>query len=510
MIEVEVHQQLQHLLRQSPEMAWPHQLTMARMVARGLRLGRNALIQVPAGTHHRLSYLLPALMWPGSTVVCVPEAVQQEILREEIPWLQQALDLHKPVQQISRWPERGFEGLALVDPCIWLQAQLSWDPEQRGGFPAGIPVVIDGAEHLERWARQVLTTQVGAADWLTLQMAYPHHRERIAEAQIQLSLSLLRRPGRRLRLHQDELGILRWMRDLVVGPAVDSDSRCLDPGCPDLWRQILPALEQPHQLWSAEVLHETGQVFVQVCPVAIESALRPLWTEQPFVLVGEGLDVEREALAYRERLGLPPLTTLRFLQTAQDPLPVVVPRLPVPNSPHFQTQLGPVLKHLICEHSGSAVVLVSDRPLQAQIGADLAAEFGSRVQVNRHHQRERGILVGDWDYWLHHKESFAVPQLLVMVTLPFPSTEDPDVAARVDYMRQQGQDWFRAYLMPLAAATMQRAISPLRPGSTRRHSEDPIPVVAILDNRIVTRSYGFQLLEALGPTIRTHVESLLV
>ncbi|NJO85465.1 MAG: hypothetical protein HC818_01160 [Synechococcaceae cyanobacterium RM1_1_27] len=103
-----------------------------------------------------------------------------------------------------------------------------------------------------------------------------------------------------------------------------------------------------------------------------------------------------------------------------------------------------------------------------------------------------------------------MPQLLVMVTLPFPSTEDPDVAARVDYMRQQGQDWFRSYLMPLAAATMQRAISPLRPGSTLRHSEDPMPVVAILDNRIVTRSYGSHLLEALGPTIRTHVESLLV
>jgi ATP-dependent DNA helicase DinG len=30
-------------------------------VARGLRLGRSTLIQVPAGGQHRLSYLLPAL-----------------------------------------------------------------------------------------------------------------------------------------------------------------------------------------------------------------------------------------------------------------------------------------------------------------------------------------------------------------------------------------------------------------------------------------------------------------
>ncbi len=506
MIEVEVHQQLQHLMRQSPELAWPHQLTMARLVARGLRLGRNALIQVPIGKQHRLSYLLPALMWPGSTVVSVPESIQEEILREEIPWLQQALDLHKPVRSITawpdhwpdRWPDQGCGGLALVDPQVWLQDRL-WG---RGAFPTGIPVVMDGAEHLESWARQVLTTQVGAADWLALQMAFPPLRSPIVEAQVQLSYALLRRPGQKLRLHQDELGILRQLRDQLRQPLQG------DP--PEPWTDFLGGIDNPQQLYYAGVLRETGQVYLRMCPVAPEAWLGPLWQQQPFVLVGTGLDVEREAGSFRARLGVPELTTLRFWQATQDPLPLVVPRLPMPNSPLFQAQLGPVLKRLICEHSGTVVVLVSDRPLQAQIGADLAAEFGSRVQVNRPPSRERGILVADWEYWLHQQGQLGVPQLLVMVTLPFPSTEDPEVAARVESMRQQGQDWFRAYLLPLAAAAMQRAISPLRSGSTIQRSEDPSPVVAILDNRIVTRSYGSQLLDALGPTLRTPVNPLLV
>ena len=41
MIEVEVHQQLRAFLREREDVAWPHHLTMARLVARALRLGRN-------------------------------------------------------------------------------------------------------------------------------------------------------------------------------------------------------------------------------------------------------------------------------------------------------------------------------------------------------------------------------------------------------------------------------------------------------------------------------------
>ena len=58
-----------NFLRSQNQPHWPHNLTMARLVARALRLGRSALIQTasPPGSYnqqYQLSYLLPILMWP--------------------------------------------------------------------------------------------------------------------------------------------------------------------------------------------------------------------------------------------------------------------------------------------------------------------------------------------------------------------------------------------------------------------------------------------------------------
>ncbi|MGA1476175.1 MAG: ATP-dependent DNA helicase, partial [Prochlorothrix sp.] len=67
MFEVEVHQQLRAFLREQAGSAWPHHLTMARLVARALRLGRSSLIHLgTAGGHtaHRGSDLMAMLLWP--------------------------------------------------------------------------------------------------------------------------------------------------------------------------------------------------------------------------------------------------------------------------------------------------------------------------------------------------------------------------------------------------------------------------------------------------------------
>jgi ATP-dependent DNA helicase DinG len=187
-----------------------------------------------------------------------------------------------------------------------------------------------------------------------------------------------------------------------------------------------------------------------------------------------------------------------------------LPRLPLPNSPLFQSHLLQELKHLIPQVQGFVVVLVSDQPLQAQVGAVLAAEFGSRVRVNGLLPVENGILVCDWHHWLQHKASLPCPVLLAIATLPFPSVEDPRVAGRVQHMQRTQQDWFRQYLLPVAAAQLQRAVAPLRQGSEPSESSGPLTrLVAILDSRITARSYGTPLLNALGPTLRVEQRSQL-
>jgi ATP-dependent DNA helicase DinG len=140
-----------------------------------------------------------------------------------------------------------------------------------------------------------------------------------------------------------------------------------------------------------------------------------------------------------------------------------------------------------------AVLLINDTPLKAQVSAALAAEFGSRVQMENTAVDTNSILISGWDFWLHHQRTLPLPQLLVIATLPFPSLEDPRVAGKVAHYKHQRQDWFRCYLLPQAVITLQRAISPIRQSQG---------VVALLDTRILHRSYGQQILMILSPWAR--------
>ena len=54
MIEAEVHSSLRAFLKAHNNTDWPHHLTMARLIARALRLGRPALIQTGSSVGKKL------------------------------------------------------------------------------------------------------------------------------------------------------------------------------------------------------------------------------------------------------------------------------------------------------------------------------------------------------------------------------------------------------------------------------------------------------------------------
>jgi len=182
-------------------------------------------------------------------------------------------------------------------------------------------------------------------------------------------------------------------------------------------------------------------------------------------------------------------------------------RMPMPNTPQFQPALLAELRHILARSpltSGLGVILVEDTPLRHQVGAQLAAEWGTRVQVDRLPDGNQGILVTGWAEWQQLQMIPAgreggggglVPRCLVIATLPMPSLEDPIVAARVRDYKRLRQDWFRLYLLPRALMALQRAVFPVR--STRG-------LVALLDSRVLHRNYGQQVLTALSPYARVN------
>lgn len=502
MLEAQVHEQLRAFLRQQGGITWPHHLTVARLVARALRLGRSSLMQV-GGTafyqgQYRLSYLMSLLMWPEPAVLVLPNALRQQVQWGDIPRLQQWLPSQKPIQWGEVWPSADFAGLLLTSPEAWLSHWLAGDDR----FPRQIPVVIDGADDLETWVRDRLTVTLGPANWEGLMLAYPHHREMIRDVRVTLTHRLFQHPPNPYGCHlldqaaKDPLSTLaqHLLTDAADGAAM-----------PEPWRALWPTLHCPAQLTWAVVDRDRGQWTLHSAPLDVAPVVGDRGRQQPLVLLGGVLDVDSDAAAYRQRLGLEDMTCLKFAPDRHsEAIQLYIPdHLPLPNTPQFQSALLGELAHLIVQpqaQQGLTVVLVGDTPLKAQVGAQLAAHFGSRVQVESLTPGDPGILVTGWEFWQRHHPQLPAPHLLAIATLPIPSLEDPRVAGRVAYYKRQRQDWFRLYLLPTALNELQRAIAPVR---------DRQGLVALLDNRVNYRSYGRQILEALSPAARTrHLDPL--
>jgi len=513
LIEAQAHASLLAFLRQQRQPHWQHQLTMARLVARALRLGRSTLIQTSSSPEtYCLSYLTAALLWPGAVLLVVPAAVQALLLDEVLPALQGSLALDKPVQWGDRWPDSSFQGLFVTHPAAWLGDRLA------GGdrFPVGLPVVIDPADDLEDWTRQQLTACWQPADWQRLQQACPGEAEAIREVAVTLEQAVLDRPTNPyncyLLTEADQTALAALVARLPVNPASAAlqELQAREAGDGLLWATLEPGAK------GDRVAHRkpcARRVLLHAAPLDVTTVLAPLWAQQPTILIGGWLDWDAEAAIYRRQLGLGELTSVKFSPNRQtEHIQLYLPeRLPLPNTPEFKDALIQQLLRLcrggmLGQHHRPrrepewltlarrpAVIIVEDVPLRAQVAAALAAEFGSAVQVESADLSAAGLLICGWQFWRDRQQPLPTPQLLAIATLPLPSLEHPLVAGRVAYHKRQHQDWFRHYLLPTALRELQRAVQPMRSSQG---------VVALLDSRASRRSYGAQILEALEPLAR--------
>lgn len=272
---------------------------MARLVARALRLGRSALIQVGAGCgyqgRYRLSYLAPALMWLEPVILVATKEVQQRLLRVEIPPLQQWLQTTKQILIGDRWPSVDFRGLLITSPEAWLAAQLSGS----GDFPWGIPTLIDGVDDLEAWTRTQLTVRIYPSDWDELMLACPDQTEAIRDARVQLTKAIFQHPANPYECYlisQPEREILyRLYKMLGEGAGGAGGEFTPRPYFPDAWRNFWQRFQSEEQLLWATIARPQGLFSLYCAPVEVASALSPIWSRQPIVLIGSALDQETEA-----------------------------------------------------------------------------------------------------------------------------------------------------------------------------------------------------------------------
>ncbi len=506
-IEVTTHTILRDLLRQQPEIAdWNHYLTMARLVARALRMSKSALIQTGVATHrsqgkYRLSYAIAALLWNKAVTIVIPTSAQAHLLTTELPRIQKWLGTHKPIYCGKLPPATSnFDGLWVTDPHSWLS--LHFD---RPDIVGDRPTVIDGADDLENWAQALLTVTITPEDWNSLQLSrQPIDWEKIVGVKIRLLESLWQRPI-------DPYNC--YVLDPLERSLVESLQHLFVPKLHPNWQKFYQQLSAPtNRLVWASLDRPRGTFTLAIAPINLVPFLAPIWERQATVLITSAVDLTNEAIGYRQELGLGEITSVKFSLVGAatgnehrqtDLFQLYIPRwMPMPNTSKFQPILVDEIQQLLHLIDGSpkfVVILVGDTPLQAQIAAILAAEWGSRVRVERSDLDETNILVSGWAFWQLHQDELPTPQLMIITTLPIPSLEDPLVAAKVGFYKQQKQDWFRLYLLPTGLRILHRAIDPMRTSQG---------IVAIFDNRINQRSYGKQVLAALTPSARINYPDL--
>lgn len=486
-IEADVHSALRNFLRQHGNRNFPHHLTMARLIARALRLGRPTLIQTGSSvSKYCLSYLTSVLLGDLAVIIVAPPTTQEYLLTTEIPQLLDWLGIEKKIRMGDRW--QADDRILLTSPQSWLGDRLNgWEK-----FPCNIPTIIERADNLEEWTRQLLTVSITASDWDELLQSMPSHQELIRNARVKLTKSIFARPENPYRnyvLLDTELEIINFLGEFL------SKQQLLRGKFEQFWQQ---SFDKSNIFWISRD-RDRGLFTLNLAPVEVRSRLKPIWQQQPVIIIGSFLDTEASADTYRQQLGLDrEMLCLKFTPNRQNNhIQLYLPdRFPLPNTPDFRSafiEQSLLLVSLSSSIERAIVVIADDVPLQGQVGSVLAAEFGSRVRVEDTTISDTSILICGWTFWKLHQDTLPIPRLIIIATLPIPSLENPLVASRVAYYKNQRQDWFRLYLLPSALKTLEQTIVPLRETQS---------IVALLDNRVNFRSYGNAILSALEPCAR--------
>ena len=260
--------------------------------------------------------------------------------------------------------------------------------------------------------------------------------------------------------------------------------------------------------------HSQVRLVVHIAPVDVADRLRQhLFAEAPVICTSATLATGQgeNAFAYfRSRVGCPSdaLQTLAdspfdYRSQAMLYLPARMPEPGRGQDPQWDAAVAREICQLVEASSGRAFLLfTSTLALQrthAAVAHRLPYPCLVQGQMARHELLERfkstpgAVLFGLRSFW----EGVDVPgealSLVVIDRLPFAVPDDPVVQARVERIREAGGNWFGEYTLPAAALQLKQGFGRL----IRRR--DDRGVVAILDPRLVTRSYGRIVLRCLPP-----------
>jgi ATP-dependent DNA helicase DinG len=113
------------------------------------------------------------------------------------------------------------------------------------------------------------------------------------------------------------------------------------------------------------------------------------------------------------------------------------------------------------------------------------------VMLERFRKHKRSVLMGTASFWQGVDVSGEALQNVIITKLPFAAPNDPIVEARIDAIRNGGGNPFVQYQLPEAIIRFKQGF-----GRLIRSTSDT-GIVVVLDQRLVTKSYGKKFIASL-------------
>ena len=274
---------------------------------------------------------------------------------------------------------------------------------------------------------------------------------------------------------------------------------------------FLQQSEENFVYWIERTGKTSQNISLNAAPVEIAPVLRRMLFREncSSVMTSATLAVGRPDLAYfRRRIGADDAEPLQLgspFDFQKQMKLFVVRKMPDPRDEAYGAALAEWVARFVEDTDGRAFVLFTSYRAMQQLAQEMEDFFASRemnllVQgkgaprsqlLEQFKNTPRSVLFGTDSFWMGVDVPGAALSNVIITRLPFAVPDHPLIEAKLELIQARGGDAFTEYSLPEAILKFRQGVGRL----IRTKSDTGI--IVVLDNRIVTKTYGRAFLKAL-------------